>query len=76
MGWKQVLEFESSASSLDDNPFACTRTQPTGKLPADEWLCRKIEKWNITVTKGYPTFASETAGLSRDHFIRFPKILK
>ena len=73
-------EFESSASLLDDNPFASTRTQPTGKvsikLPADEWLCRKMEMLNITVTKGYPFCRSETSGLVRVQFIRVPKILK
>ena len=64
MGWHQVPEFESSASSQDDNPFAGLRTQTTGKvpvkLPSDEWLCRKIEKLNITLTEGYPTCGSET----------------
>ena len=32
MGWKQVPEFDSSSSSLDDNPFARSRTQNTGKV--------------------------------------------
>ena len=26
MGWHQVPEFDSNSSSLDDNPFASTRT--------------------------------------------------
>ena len=66
MGWHQVPEFESSASSQDDNPFAGLRTQGSGKvpvkLPSDEWLCRKMEKLNITeaLTEGYPTCGSET----------------
>ena len=58
MGWKQVPEFESSSSSLDDNSFAVTTTQPTTKvsvkLPSDELLCRRIKKLNINVTEGYP----------------------
>ena len=62
MRWTQVPEFESSASSLDDNPFYIMRTQPTAKvsvrLAADEWLCRKMEKVNITVTEGYPSHTS------------------
>ena len=33
MGWHQVLEFKSSASSQHDNPFASLSTQPTGKVP-------------------------------------------
>ena len=32
MGWKQVPEFESLSSSLDDCPFAGTKTQATGKV--------------------------------------------
>ena len=48
MGWHQVQEFDSNASSEDDNPFAGTKTQPTGKvsvkLQSDEWLCKMMEK--------------------------------
>ena len=32
MGWHQVPEFDTSSSSLDDNPFVSSRTQPTGKV--------------------------------------------
>ena len=32
MGWHQIPDFDSSSSSLDDNPFAGVRTQPTGKV--------------------------------------------
>ena len=31
MGWHKVTEFESVSSS-DDNPFAGSRVQPTGKV--------------------------------------------
>ena len=75
--WSQVPEFDSSSSSLDDNPFAGTRAQHTSKLSlkvlVDDWLCWKFEKLNSTVQEGYP---SETAGLSRDKFIKPPKTLK
>ena len=53
MGLYQVPDFDSSSSSLDDNPFDGPRGQPTGKvsikLPADDWLCRKLEKLNVTM---------------------------
>ena len=80
LGWKQVPEFESSSSSLDDNLFAGTRAKPTSKvsvkLPSDKWLCRKMEKLNISVTEGYPYHSSETLGLARDQFVRDPKTQK
>ena len=44
MGWHQIPEFDS-VSSADDNPFAGSRVQPTGKvslkLPVD--YC--VERW-------------------------------
>ena len=66
MGLHQVPEFDSSPSSLDDNPFANTRTQHCGKVsvkvPVDEWLCPKMEKLNVTVQEVYPSCSLETAG--------------
>ena len=57
MGWNKVPEFESVSSS-DDNPFAGSHVQPTRKvsvnLPVDNWLCKKMEKLNLTITEGYP----------------------
>ena len=57
MGWHKVPEFESVSSS-DDNPFAGSHVQPTGKvsvkLPVDDWLCKKMDKLNLTITEGYP----------------------
>ena len=53
-----------SASSQRDNPFASPRTKPTGevpvKQPSDDWLCSKMEKFNITLTEGYSICGSET----------------
>ena len=64
-------------SSADDNAFAGSRVQPTGKvsvkLPVDDWLCRKMEKLNLTVAKGYPSRNTETAGLLRDQFVKPPR---
>ena len=56
MDWHQIPEFDS-VSSADDNPFAGSRLQPTGKvsvrLLVDDWLCRKMEKLDLTVAEGY-----------------------
>ena len=64
MGWHQIPDYDSTSSSLDDNPFAGFRANPTGKvsvkLPVDEWLCRKFERLNVTVAEGYPSRNSET----------------
>ena len=76
MGWHQIPEFDS-VFSADDNLFAGSRVQPTGKvsvkLPADNWLCRKMEKLNLTVAEGYPSRNTETAGLLRDQFVKPPR---
>ena len=57
MGWHKVPEFKSVSSS-GDNPFGGSSVQPTGrvsvKLPVDDWLCKKMEKLNLTITEGYP----------------------
>ena len=70
MGWNQIPDFDSSSFSSDDNPFACSRDQPTGKvsvkLPVEEQLCRKLEKLSLTIAERYPSRTSETAGLLRD----------
>ena len=80
MGWHQIPDYDSAASSLDDNPFAGSRTKPTGKvsvkLPVDEWLCRKFERLNVTVAEGYPSRNYETGGLLRDQFVKTPRSSK
>ena len=64
MGWHQIPDFDSVSSSLNDNPFAGSRTKPTSKvsvkLPVDEWLCQKFERLNVTVAEGYPSRNTET----------------
>ena len=79
MVWHDIPEFDRVSSS-DDNPFAGSRVQPAGKvsikLPVDEWLCRKMEKLNLTITEGYPSRNTETAGLLRDKFIKPPRSSK
>ena len=80
MAWNDIPEFDSASSSQDDNPFTGSRTSQTGKVsvkvPVDEWLCHKFEKLNLTLQEGYPTRNSETAGLSKDQFIKPPRTLK
>ena len=77
MGWHQIPDFDSASSSLDDNRFAGSRAQPTWKvsikLPVDDWLCRKLEKLNLTISEGYPSRNAETAGLLRDQFVKTPR---
>ena len=76
MGWHKIPEFETVSSS-DDNPFAGAHVQPTGKvsvkLPVDDWLCRKMEKLNLTITEGYPERNTDTASLLKDQFIKPPR---
>ena len=76
MGWHQIPEFDI-VSSTDNNPFAGSRAKPTGKvsvkLPGDDWLCRKMEKLNLTVAEGYPSKNTQTAGLLQDQFVKTPR---
>ena len=72
MGWRQIPDFNSASSSLDDNPFAVFRVKPIGKvsvkLPVDEWLCQ--------VAEGYPSRNTETGGLLLDQFFKPPRSSK
>ena len=43
------------------------------KLLVDEWLCRKFEKLNLTVSEGYPSRNTETGGLLRGQFVKTPR---
>ena len=65
------------SSTADDNPFAGTRVQRTGKvsvkLPVDDWLCRKMSGLNLTIKEGYPTRNTDNTGLLRDQFIKTPR---
>ena len=80
MAWNDIPEFDSASSSQDDNPFTGSKSSHTGKMsvkvPVDEWLCRKMEKLNITVQEGYLSCTDENAGLTRDQFLKPPKTLK
>ena len=77
MNWHRVPEFKTVFSTADDNPFASTCVQPTGKvsvkLPVDDWLCRKMSSLNLTIKEGYPTRNTDNTGLLRDQFIKNPR---
>ena len=65
---------DTALASSEDNPFAAPKIQPAGKisvqLPTDDWLCRKMDRLNLTLTQGYPAKGSEPGGLQRDQFIK------
>ena len=79
LGWSHIPDFELSASDGDcsDNPWKGKHPRKTGKisveLPADDWLCHKMERLNTTVAEGYPSRSQEWAGLKVDQFVRTPK---
>ena len=62
----------------DDNPFASPRQNSTGKIsvnfPTSEWLCKKLERLNITLAEGYTSKPSEASGLQCDQFIKTPRL--
>ena len=79
LGWSHIPDFELSASDRDrsDNPWKGKHPRKTGKisveLPADDWLCHKMERLNTRVVEGYPSRSQESAGLKVDQFVRTPK---
>ena len=64
-------------SSSDDNPSAGSRIQSTGKVSVKlmlaDWLCKKMDKLNLTITEGYPARNTDMAGLLKDQFIKPPR---
>ena len=74
IGWNHIPDIDSTATTLDDNPFVGPKLQTPGKvsvnLPTDVWLCWKMSKLNLTLVQGYPTHTSEAGGLLRDQFVR------
>ena len=80
LGWTFIPEFEPAVGDTDnksDNPWKGKHPRRTGKvsieLPADDWLCYKMEKLNTRAAEGYPSRSQEAAGLKIDQFIRTPK---
>ena len=77
MGGMHIPEVNSTLSSSEDNPFPAPKQQPAGKtsvnLPMDDWLCRKMDRLNLTLVQGYPSRSSEAGGLQRDQFVKHGK---
>ena len=80
LGWSHIPDFEVSVGDTDDcsdNPWKGKHPRRTGKvsveLPADDWLCYKMEKLNTRAAEGYPSRSQEATGLKQDQFIRTPK---
>ena len=69
LGWSHIPDFEYSATDGDrsDNPWKGKHPRKMGKisveLPAEDWLCHKMEKLNTRVAEGYPSGSQESAGL-------------
>ena len=74
MGWTHIPDIHFRATTSDDNPFAVTKVQIPGKmsvnLPTDEWLCKNVNKMNLTLVQGYPSRTSEAGGLLRKQCVK------
>ena len=76
MGWSHVPNADSTNPS-DDNPFAGPKTPAPSKvsvhMPTEEWLCKKLNRLNITLVEGYPSRTAEAGSLPMDHFLKTPR---
>ena len=74
MGWSNIPELDSATTGSDENPFSGPKSSTPGKvlvhMPTEEWICKKLSKWNITLFEGYPSRSSEAGGLMMDQFLR------
>ena len=77
MGCSDILGLDSANTASDDNPFSGPKATTPGKvsvqMPTEDWLCKKIEKLNLTLVEGYPSCSSEASGLLMDQFLRTAK---
>ena len=77
MNWSHIPDIDCGTTTSEDKPFAGRKMHTPGKvsvnLTTDEWLCKKMSKFNLTLTQGYPTHTSEAGGLLKDQFVRPPK---
>ena len=74
MGWSHIPDIDSATNTSENNPFAGPKTPVPGKvsvqMPTEDWLCKKLEKFNTTLVEGYPSRSSEPGGLAKDVFLR------
>ena len=79
MGWDFIPDFELEYSDPDksNNPWRGKNPRPgtiiSVEMPADDWLCQKLERLHLTVAEGYPSRGQETGSVRTDQFIRTPK---
>ena len=73
MGWSHVPDMDSSNPS-DDNPFAGPKAAVPNKvsvqMPTEEWLCKKLNRLNLTLIEGYPSRTAEAGHLTMDSFLK------
>ena len=66
MGWTHIPHMDASSATSDDNPFAGPKTQTPGKVSVqvhtNDWLCKKLNKLNLTLVEGYPSQSLEAGG--------------
>ena len=71
MGWSHVPDVDSSNPS-DDNPFAGPKAPVPNKvsvqMPTEEWLCKKLNRLNLTLVEGYPSRTAEAGHLTGQFF--------
>ena len=77
MGWNTSLMCIKVPQIEMISPFAGSLLQqPVGKIsvnmPTDDWLCKKLDKLNLTVVKGYPSRNSDAGRLQHDQYMKTP----
>ena len=70
MGWSQISTLDTATSAADEGLFSGPKQQSVDKISlnilTDEMLCKKLDKLNVTLVKGYPSRSSEAQGLLKD----------
>ena len=65
IGWSNIPDMDSATTGSDDNPSGPKVTVPgkiSVQMPREDWLCKKLNKLNITLVEGYPSRSSEASG--------------
>ena len=75
MGWTDIPEFQASPQQ-ENNPWISPKPVTSGRinlqLPVDEWLAKRMDSLNLAVAQGYPSKASDSAGLTTNRFLKNP----
>ena len=65
MGWNCIPDFELGYADPDNfnNSLRTKHPRTSSKIsvemPADNWLCQKLERLNLTIAEGCPSRAQE-----------------